>query len=147
MDQDKKAAKPSQQDPEQGNEVDPRLKEPYGPEGYRSGVDEPGVPTSKNPGQTNPARNTPGKMRQDEPGQQDKGKPGQDQTMSYPGVKGPEALELQEHGVDGEVQGGDSPAESDRGEPQGDDGDSKNVGTARRNEQSARDGALELPKE
>lgn len=132
MRQDKKPAQPSQQDPEQGNEVDPRLKEPYGPEGYRSGIDEPGSSSSKNPGQANPAHNTPGRIRQDQPGQHDLGEPGQAQTQSYPGIKGPKARELQHDGI----------VENDQATKD----ENKNVGTARRNEQNGRNGPLNLPK-
>ncbi len=96
MEQDKKAARPSQTNPEQGNEVDPRQKEPYGPGGDRGGIDDPGSPAKKNPGQTNPAHNTPSRMRQDQAGQQDLGQPGQDQTQSYPGTKGPKTHDLQQ---------------------------------------------------
>jgi hypothetical protein len=91
-----KSDRPAQQNPEQGNEIDPRLKEPASPGQYRSGIDGPGESSKKNPGHTNPAHNTPGHDRQDEPGQQDKGHPGQGQTQSYPGIKGPEAHALQQ---------------------------------------------------
>ena len=131
MEQDRKPPKPSQQDPEQGNKTDPRLKEPYGPEGYRSGIDDPGAPTKKNPGHTNPAHNTPGQMRQDESGQQDLGQPGQGQTQSYPGIKGPKARELQHDSA------------IDRKEVEEVE---KDVDTPRRNE-SAKDDALDMPKE
>ncbi len=96
MKQDQRPGKPSQQDPERGNKIDPRLKEPYGPEGYRSGIDDPGHPTKKNPGHTNPTHNAPGHIRQNQPGQQDPGHPGQGQTQSYPGIKGAKARELQQ---------------------------------------------------
>jgi hypothetical protein len=43
-----------------------------------------------------PSHNTPGHTRQDQPGQQDKGTPGQGQTQSYPGIKGPAAHELEQ---------------------------------------------------
>jgi len=136
MDQNKKPVKPSQQDPEQGNNVDPRLKEPYGPEGYRSGIDEPGSPTRNNPGHTNPAHNTPGQVRQDQPGQQDLGQPGQAQTQSYPGIKGPEARDLEQ----------DSAIDKEQvREVKGDVG--KNVGTGQRNDKTAKDDALDMPKE
>ncbi|MFW7343691.1 hypothetical protein V0R37_19360 [Pollutimonas sp. H1-120] len=95
MTQDQKPKTPSQ-DPEQGNEIDPRLKEPASPGQYRSGIDEPGKPSKKNPGHANPAHNTPGHARQDEPGQQDPGQPSQGRTQSYPGIKGPKARALEE---------------------------------------------------
>ena len=95
MTQDQRPTKPTQQSPEKGNEIDPRQKEPIGPGGDRAGIDQPGAVTSKNPGHTNPSHNTPGHTRQDEPGQQELGQPGQAQTQSYPGVKGPKALNLQ----------------------------------------------------
>lgn len=96
MTQDQKSKNPSQQDPEQGNEIDPRQREPVGPGGDRGSMDEPGAPTSKNPGHTNPSHNTPGHTRHDQPGQQDKGTPGQGQTQSYPGIKGPGAHDLEQ---------------------------------------------------
>lgn len=96
MTQDQKPEHPSQQDPGQGNEIDPRQKEPIGPGGDRGGIDKPGAPTSKNPGHTNPSHNTPGHTRQDQPGQQDKGTPGQGQTQSYPGIKGPATHDLEQ---------------------------------------------------
>jgi hypothetical protein len=71
----KPAEKPSQQDPESSNDIDPRLKEPYGPAGYRSGVEDPDNPSKQNPGHANPGHNTPGHPRKDQPGQQDPGKP------------------------------------------------------------------------
>lgn len=95
MTQDHTPKKPPRQDPEKGNEADPRLKEPYGPEGYRSGREEPGHPTKKNPGHANPAHNTPGQVRQNQPGQQERGHPDQGQTQSYPGLKGPKTAALQ----------------------------------------------------
>src|SRR5690606_12027454 len=94
MSNDQKPAKPSQQNPEQDNAINPRLKEPIGPGGDRGGVDEPGSSASKNPGQTNPAHNTPRHVREDHARQHDLGQPGQGQTQSYPGVKGPKAHEL-----------------------------------------------------
>lgn len=132
MEQDRKPTKPSQQGPEQGNEIDPRLKEPYGPEGYRSGIDDPGAPTKKNPGHANPAHNTPGQMRQDQSGQQDLGQPGQGQTQSYPGIKGPKARELQH----------DSAIDKEEVKAV-----KKNVDTSERREGSAKDDALDMPKE
>jgi hypothetical protein len=96
MTQNHKPEPPSQQDPEKGNDIDPRQKEPASPGQYRSGIDGPGTPSKKNPGHTNPAHNTPGHARQDEPGQQDPGQPGQGRTQSYPGTKGPAAQALQE---------------------------------------------------
>lgn len=136
MQQDSKPAKPSQQDPEKGNEIDPRQKEPYGPEGYRSGIDDPGSPTSKNPGHTNPSHNTPGHIRQDQPGQQDAGQPGQDQTQSYPGIKGPKARDLQQ----------DSAIDAKEVE-QVKGGVKKTENTSQRNTGSAKDDALDMPKE
>lgn len=136
MDQNKKPVKPSQQDPEQGNNVDPRLKEPYGPEGYRSGIDDPGSPTGNNPGHTNPAHNTPGQVRQDQPGQQDRGQPGQAQTQSYPGIKGPKARDLQQDSTIDKEQ-----VREVRG------GVEKNVETDGHNGPSAKDDALDMPKE
>lgn len=73
MTQDQKPANPSQQNP-----------------------DLPGNQGKKNAGHTNPAHNTPGQTRQDQPGQQDLGQPGQDETQSYPGIKGPKARDLQQ---------------------------------------------------
>jgi hypothetical protein len=35
-------------------------------------------------------------MRQDQPGQEDLGQPGQGQTQSYPGIKGPKTQDLQQ---------------------------------------------------
>lgn len=96
MTQNQKPKTPSQQDPEQGNEIDPRLKEPVGPGQQQSALDEPGHPRKKNPGHANPAHNTPGHTRQNQPGQQDPGQAGQGQTQSYPGIKGPKARALQE---------------------------------------------------
>ena len=136
MDQDKKPVKSSQQNPEQGNEVDPRLKEPYGPEGYRSGIDGPGSPTSNNPGHANPAHNTPGQIRQDQPGQQDVGQPGQGQTQSYPGIKGPETRNLEQDSANDKEQ-----VEEVKG------GVGKNADTARSTGPSAKDDALDMPKE
>ncbi len=92
----KATEKPSQQDPEKGNEMDPRLKEPYGPAGYRSGLEDPDEPSKQNPGQVNPGHNTPGHARRDQPGQQDIGKPGQGKTQSYPGIMGSKARALRE---------------------------------------------------
>src|SRR5690606_36121135 len=96
MTQNQKPASPSRQDPEQGNEVDPRLKEPVGPGQYPSDIDSPDNPGKKNPGHANPAHNTPGHDRKNQPGQQDPGQPGQGQTQSYPGIKGPKVHALQE---------------------------------------------------
>src|SRR5690554_4295126 len=96
MQQDQKPAKPSQHNPEEGNATDPRRKEPIGPGGDRAGIDEPGTPARKNPGHANPSHNTPGHTRRDEPRQRDLGRPGQGQTQSYPGIKGPKALDLQQ---------------------------------------------------
>ncbi|MGB3288094.1 MAG: hypothetical protein WBA83_02340 [Burkholderiaceae bacterium] len=96
MTKQRKNSNPPRQDPEQGNAVDPRNKEPAGPGQYLSGVDEPGRPSKKNPGQANPAHNTPGQIRRDEPGQHDTGLPEQAQTQSYPGIKGPKTHALEE---------------------------------------------------
>ncbi|UYO92335.1 hypothetical protein [Pollutimonas sp. M17] len=96
MTQNPKTGAPPPQDAEQGNEIDPRLKEPASPGQYRSGIDGPGESTSKNPGHANPAHNTPGHERQDEPGQHDPGQPSQGQTQSYPGIKGGKARALAE---------------------------------------------------
>lgn len=98
MTQNQKPGNPPPQDPEQGNEIDPRLKEPTSPGQYRSGIDGPGAPARKNPGHANPAHNTPGHNRRDEPGQQDPGKPSQGQTQSYPGIKGSKVRALEENG-------------------------------------------------
>lgn len=95
MNQNRKPTKPSQQNPEQGNEIDPIQREPIGPGGDHAGIDKPGAPTKKNPGHTNPSHNTPGHVRRDQPRQQEQGQPGQEQTQSYPGIKGPKTRELQ----------------------------------------------------
>lgn len=89
--------KPTPESSEQGDDLDARLNEPYGPGQYRSGIDEPGEPTKKNPGHNNPRHNTPGHDRHDKPvGEETPAatSPGQDQTASYPGLKGPKAREL-----------------------------------------------------
>ncbi|RTZ40937.1 hypothetical protein EKL30_14670 [Candidimonas sp. SYP-B2681] len=104
MEQNKRTGKRPQPDLEQGNEMDPRVKESYGPGGDRAGIDGPGVPTKKNPGQTNPAHNTPSHMRQDQPNQQDLGQSGQGQTQSYPGIKGPKTHDLQQDSTMDEEQ-------------------------------------------
>jgi hypothetical protein len=65
MEEKKDAGSTPKQDPEKGNELNPRLKEPASPGLYLSGMDEPGKPTKKNPGHTNPSHNTPGHVRQD----------------------------------------------------------------------------------
>lgn len=65
---------PSRQEPEKGNDVDPRLKEPAGPGLYLSGMDEPGKPSKKNPGHTNPDHNSPGHVRRDAPASAQRGR-------------------------------------------------------------------------
>jgi hypothetical protein len=96
MTQNPRSVKPSQQDPEQGNEIDPRRREPIGPDGERGGIDDLDAPSNKNPGHTNPSHNTPGHVRQDQPGQHDTGEPGQGQTQSYPGIRGPKVKALEQ---------------------------------------------------
>lgn len=98
----KNAPAPAQQDPEKGNDIDPRLKEPAGPGQYRSGMDDPDHPAKSNPGQANPAHNTPGHIRRDQPGQHDQGHPAQKKTQSYPGIMGRKARALKEHDGDGD---------------------------------------------
>lgn len=113
MKQDQKPENPSQQDPEQGNKIDPRLKEPVGPGQHHSDIGEPG---KKNPGHANPAHNTPGHTRQNQPGQQDPGQPGQGQTQSYPGIKGPKARALQEDSASAKEQAKESVEKDPRAE-------------------------------
>jgi len=84
--------KPTHSEPEQGDDMDARLHEPYGPGQYRSGIDGPGQPTKKNPGHTNPAHNTPSHERGDKPARPEPR--GQTQPPSYPGIMGPKAREL-----------------------------------------------------
>ncbi|HEY9280410.1 MAG TPA: hypothetical protein VIP51_10090 [Eoetvoesiella sp.] len=132
MEQDRKSGKPSQRDPEQGNKIDPRLREPYGPEGYRSGIDDRGPATKKNPGHPNPAHNTPGHIRQNQPGQQGPGQPGQSQTQSYPGTQGPKARDLQ--------QDSDTAGEQVKGKVE------KNANAAQRTAGNA-DDVQDIPKE
>lgn len=141
MKQDHKPAKPSQQDPEQGNEINPSLKEPYGPAGFRSGMDDPGPPTKKNPGHTNPSHNTPGHVRQDQVGQQEPGEPGQGETQSYPGIKGPKARDLQhDSAIDkAEVE---SVRSGTAKKP-----DAVKTDTAVHRGERAKDDALDMPKE
>ncbi len=96
MAHDQKPTNPSQHDPEEGNDMDPRRKEPVSPGQYRSGIDEPGTPTRKNPGHTNPAHNTPGHIRQNQPDQAKLKQPGLEQSQSYPGIMGRKARALKE---------------------------------------------------
>lgn len=79
---------------EQGDDLDARLNEPYGPGQYRSGIDGPGEPAKKNPGHTNPAHNTPGHERGDRPDRSPAR--GEVQPPSYPGIRGPKARRLAE---------------------------------------------------
>lgn len=92
MEQNQKPIKPS----EPGNDTEPGLKKDYRPGGHRSDIHNPDQAVEENPGQANPAHNTPGHIRKDEPGQHDKGHPGQARTQSYPGIKGPDARALEE---------------------------------------------------
>jgi|GEM_PF-4982895 len=80
---------------EQGDDLDARLNEPYGPGQYRSGVESPGQPSKKNPGHTNPAHNTPGHERGDKPHRaKDTGHRGE--HASYPGIQGAETRRMKE---------------------------------------------------
>jgi len=87
-----KPKSPTHEEPAQSDDMDARRKEPYGPGQYRSGVDEPGEPTKKNPGHNNPSHNTPGHERGDKPDRPEP--PGQAQPPSYPGIMGPKARKL-----------------------------------------------------
>lgn len=85
--------KPSQQNPEPDDKADPSLKEPYGPQGYRSGIDDSGKPTRKNPGHTNPAHHQTGQERSDsQPAHPQQTK--LEQSQEYPGIVGDKARAL-----------------------------------------------------
>lgn len=96
MEQNHKPNKLSKQDQKVDNKTDPQIKELYDSGGDSSAIEDPEQLAQANPGQLNPAHNTPGQARKDQPGQQDPGHPGQDQTQSYPGIQGPKARELGE---------------------------------------------------
>lgn len=96
MEQNHKPNKLSKQDQKVDNKTDSRIKELYDAEGDSSAIEDPEQLAQANPGQLNPAHNTPGQARKDQPGQQDPGHPSQDQTQSYPGIQGPKARALRE---------------------------------------------------
>lgn len=133
MAQDQKPANTSQQNPEHGNATNPRENDPASRGQKQSGLDLPGNSGKKNPGHANPAHNTPGHIRQNQPGQQDLGHPGQGETQSYPGIKGPKAHELQQDSAIGAEQ------VKDRGK--------KIADTAQRKVGNAEDDVLDMPKE
>lgn len=97
MERKQKPANPPKQNPEAGNATEPQRKEPASPGQYRSGIDQPGAPSKKNPGHANPAHNTPGDTRQDKPGQQEHPQPGQGRSQSYPGIEGRKTRQLKEN--------------------------------------------------
>lgn len=78
---------------EQGDDLDARLNEPYGPGQYRSGIESPEQPSKKNPGHTNPAHNTPGHERGDKPQQARQSTAGGEHA-SYPGIEGEETRRM-----------------------------------------------------
>lgn len=80
---------------EQGDDLDARLNEPYGPGQYRSGVESPEQPSKKNPGHTNPAHNTPGHERGDKPSRADDST-SNIESASYPGIPGSETRRMKE---------------------------------------------------
>lgn len=133
MTHDQKSVNPSQQNPTQGNATNPRENGLAHPGQKQSGLDLPDNSGKKNPGHANPAHNTPGHIRQNQPGQQDPGRPGQGETQSYPGIKGPKAHELQQ----------DSPV----GAEQVKEGRKKIADAAQPNAGNAKDDILDILKE